>query len=553
MERLGLEEDVAIESRLVSQDDRERPEPRRGLQLRHPQARRRVRRRHQQAARDDLRRARQGPPQRGPDRDGRRASSTRRSTRCVEQFTSAASRRRRWNLEGLAAALEAMGLEGEGTTEDELWEIGGREAIAEHLRDARRRRSSTAKEQRGRRDRLGDGRAARAAADDRLAVGRAPDRARRHAPRHRPARLRPAGPAQRVPARGVRACTRSCATSSATRSPARSSASRSLARPAHRRRRRCRCPVAATLARPAAMAAGDERRRTDCVGGAARTPSRRAAGPAAGGRRAGCRPVPRSRGVRESLGDEVVGGGRRGAGRAARRPGYTPTGERIGRNDPCWCGSGQKYKKCHGKLTAGVASTVAPADPGSCPSPGRRPRHRRSAWAPTRRSGSGSRASATSSDRPARSSSSGRPSTTADRRRCSRPGWTTRSTLYLAGVAPYLVVTGGKAAATSTTEAAVARAYAIARGVPDDRILVEDDGRTTLESLRAVAALLSRQSDPRRGLRVGPAAHAAGAADGRAISGSPPGARRPRRAHRPRTRAACWAPTSTSSARWRST
>ena len=21
----------------------------------------------------------------------------------------------------------------------------------------------------------------------------------------------------------------------------------------------------------------------------------------------------------------------------------------IGRNDPCWCGSGKKYKKCHGK------------------------------------------------------------------------------------------------------------------------------------------------------------------------------------------------------------
>ena len=22
--------------------------------------------------------------------------------------------------------------------------------------------------------------------------------------------------------------------------------------------------------------------------------------------------------------------------------------ESIGRNDPCWCGSGKKYKKCHG-------------------------------------------------------------------------------------------------------------------------------------------------------------------------------------------------------------
>ncbi len=31
------------------------------------------------------------------------------------------------------------------------------------------------------------------------------------------------------------------------------------------------------------------------------------------------------------------------------RPGHTPTGEKIGRNDPCWCGSGLKYKKCHGR------------------------------------------------------------------------------------------------------------------------------------------------------------------------------------------------------------
>ena len=23
-------------------------------------------------------------------------------------------------------------------------------------------------------------------------------------------------------------------------------------------------------------------------------------------------------------------------------------GAKLGRNDPCWCGSGLKYKKCHG-------------------------------------------------------------------------------------------------------------------------------------------------------------------------------------------------------------
>ncbi len=30
------------------------------------------------------------------------------------------------------------------------------------------------------------------------------------------------------------------------------------------------------------------------------------------------------------------------------RPGYSPAGVRMGRNDACWCGSGKKYKKCHG-------------------------------------------------------------------------------------------------------------------------------------------------------------------------------------------------------------
>ncbi len=27
-----------------------------------------------------------------------------------------------------------------------------------------------------------------------------------------------------------------------------------------------------------------------------------------------------------------------------------PEGVRVGRNDPCPCGSGKKYKQCHGKL-----------------------------------------------------------------------------------------------------------------------------------------------------------------------------------------------------------
>jgi uncharacterized SAM-binding protein YcdF (DUF218 family) len=62
--------------------------------------------------------------------------------------------------------------------------------------------------------------------------------------------------------------------------------------------------------------------------------------------------------------------------------------------------------------------------------------------------------------------------------------------LYRAGLAPVLVVTGGKAAGDRTTEAAVAREFAIAEGVPSGSILVEDRGRTTLESLRTVGQML---------------------------------------------------------------
>jgi uncharacterized SAM-binding protein YcdF (DUF218 family) len=53
----------------------------------------------------------------------------------------------------------------------------------------------------------------------------------------------------------------------------------------------------------------------------------------------------------------------------------------------------------------------------------------------------------------------------------------------------YLVVTGGKLPADRTTEAAVARSWAIAHGVPADAILGEDHGRNTLESMEAVGAI----------------------------------------------------------------
>ncbi|HXR27148.1 MAG TPA: YdcF family protein [Candidatus Baltobacteraceae bacterium] len=66
--------------------------------------------------------------------------------------------------------------------------------------------------------------------------------------------------------------------------------------------------------------------------------------------------------------------------------------------------------------------------------------------------------------------------------------------LFRRGSVRYLVVTGGRAPGDRFTEAQAARAYAVAHGVPDDRILDESTGRDTLESLTNVAALF-REND----------------------------------------------------------
>ena len=69
--------------------------------------------------------------------------------------------------------------------------------------------------------------------------------------------------------------------------------------------------------------------------------------------------------------------------------------------------------------------------------------------------------------------------------------WITRWPSISPGVAPRIVVTGGKAEGDRTTEAAAGRAFAMALGVPAEDILVEDQSRTTLESIRAVSVLLA--------------------------------------------------------------
>ena len=54
----------------------------------------------------------------------------------------------------------------------------------------------------------------------------------------------------------------------------------------------------------------------------------------------------------------------RGLGAAAAAP--VPALPKLGRNDPCWCGSGKKYKHCHMRIDMAKAESVA-AEPGAAP------------------------------------------------------------------------------------------------------------------------------------------------------------------------------------------
>jgi uncharacterized SAM-binding protein YcdF (DUF218 family) len=58
--------------------------------------------------------------------------------------------------------------------------------------------------------------------------------------------------------------------------------------------------------------------------------------------------------------------------------------------------------------------------------------------------------------------------------------------LYREGFSDMIIVTGGKQAGDRFTEAKAGMDYLVSVGIPADDILTEDDGATTLESLRQV-------------------------------------------------------------------
>ena len=83
--------------------------------------------------------------------------------------------------------------------------------------------------------------------------------------------------------------------------------------------------------------------------------------------------------------------------------------------------------------------------------------------------------------------------------------------LYRDGLAPVVVVTGGRAVGDRFTESAVSATYLHRRGVPDKAILRESSGRTSWESLAASARFLRSRgidevvlvSDPFHAARIG--------------------------------------------------
>ena len=320
MERLGLEDDVAIESRLVSKTIESAQSRVEGFNF---DIRKRV------VEFDDVINKQRETIYAERDKVLRNEDLTEtvlhfldeEVATVVDQFLSSATPDD-WNMEGLVAALRAMGIEGEGTTEAELWDVGNREAIETHLQELTEARLEARAAEVGDTD---------WALVERLVLLRTIDslwveHLTEVDDMRRGIGLR--GYAQQDPLNEFR---------------------REAFRLYEELRGLIRHQVATSVFRvtvnrqPAQQPVG-----VGAAGGRAAS--------AALGRLAGAT-APRV--VREGLGDAPGAGRGLAAGAAGAagtagaaggvRPGFTPSGERIGRNDACYCGSGLKYKKCHGR------------------------------------------------------------------------------------------------------------------------------------------------------------------------------------------------------------
>ncbi len=358
MERLGLDDDVAIESRLVSRTIESAQTRVEGYNF---DIRKRVvefddvinkQRETIYAERDKV--------LRNEDLTETVAAFLDEEVEALLATYCAAEAPDDWNMEGLSGALHAMGLEGPGTSEDELWETGGRAALSAHLRDLAQAKLEEKTAEVGPADWPMIERLVLLRTIDSLWVEHLTelDDMRRgiglrgyaqqdplnefkkeafnlydqlgELIRHQVATTifrvsvvhQPAAP---TPDEAQLAASLS-AGAAALQAPGGKAAPGG--------------PPTAVATRPSVSAASPAR--ATFSGGASSTSSARpgAPSPVAAAAARNLPAAPALRAMQERLGDEA---------RADAGPRANPAAAKLGRNDPCYCGSGLKFKKCHGR------------------------------------------------------------------------------------------------------------------------------------------------------------------------------------------------------------
>ena len=248
-----------------------------------------------------------------------------------------------WNVEGLTVAIHAMGLDGEGTSEDDLWEAGAREAIRDHIRELVDAKLAAKSAEIGEADWPSVERVILLRTIDSLWV----EHLTELDDMRRGIGLR--GYAQQDPLVEFRR--EAYNLYAELRGFIRHQLASSILRVQITRQDPGAPQPLPGPGQPdagAAQAAGAPAPRQLASTGQAGREA--AAGNAILGSIArGLPPAPAVRAVKEQLGDEVVGSPGATNGSGVLRPGYAPDGRRMGRNDVCFCGSGLKYKKCHGR------------------------------------------------------------------------------------------------------------------------------------------------------------------------------------------------------------
>jgi preprotein translocase subunit SecA len=327
MERMGLEDDVAIESRLVSKTIESAQSRVEGFNF---DIRKRV------VEYDDVINKQRETIYAERDKVLRNEDLTDTVRRfldeeidaLVDQFLGAPTPDD-WNMEGLAMALKTMGLDGPGTTEDELWEVGGREDIAAHLRELADAKLEEREQEVGEHWTLAE-RFVLLQSIDRLWVVHLTelDDMRRGIGLRGYAQQDPLNEFRRE-AFNLYEELRGLIRNQVATTIFRVQVNRPPATGGD-------AGVGAALARGAAALSGAAGA-SSSVGSATAT-----SGPGTAVLR-GVGGLGGSAGAARAAGPAAAGGA------AGVRPGFTPSGARIGRNDPCYCGSGLKYKKCHGR------------------------------------------------------------------------------------------------------------------------------------------------------------------------------------------------------------